>query len=224
MGIRILVADHQRIVREGLRSLLAHHTEIEIVGEAADGETTMAAAFKLQPDVVILEVAMPGVDGAEATRRIRAELPEVKVIALSAQSDRRTVIDMLRAGASAFLAKECGFDELMAAVRSVKDGRPYLGVMATGSLIDELMGHAGAPGKPPADRPREHEHAKTLTAREVEVLQLLATGKRVKEIARMLDISVKTVESHRQNMMDKLEIHSAIELTRYALREGLASV
>lgn len=222
MRIRVLLADHQRIVREGLRSLLTHAADIEVAGEAADGETAIAAACKLRPDIVILEVAIPGVDGVEATRRIRAELPEIKVVALSAQSDRRTVIAMLRAGASAFLAKECGFDELLEALRSVRDGRPHLGVTATGSLIDELMGHAALPGKMPAAPPRRH--TKVLTAREVEVLQLLASGKRVKEIARVLDISVKTVESHRQNMMDKLEIHSGIELTRYALREGLASV
>jgi DNA-binding NarL/FixJ family response regulator len=222
MCIRVLLADHQRIVREGLCSLLAHCTDVKLVGEAADGETAIAAARKLRPDIVILEAALPGVDGVEATRRIRVELPEVKVVALSAQSDRRTVIDMLRAGASAFLAKESGFDELLEAVRSVRDGRPYLGIMATGSLIDELTGHMALAGKTHVEHPREH--AKTLTAREVEVLQLLASGKRVKEIARVLGISVKTVESHRQNMMDKLQIHSAIELTRFALREGLASV
>jgi DNA-binding NarL/FixJ family response regulator len=222
MCIRVVLADHQRIVREGLGCLLARRTEIQVVGEAADGETAMAVVRKLRPDIVILEVALPGVDGLETTRQIRAELPEIKVVALSAQSDRRTVIDMLRAGASAFLPKESGFDELMQAVCSVTSGRPYLGVMATGSLIDELMGHGAQTGKAPAERAREH--ARTLTAREVEVLQLLASGKRVKEIARVLRISVKTVESHRQNMMDKLEIHSGIELTRYALREGLASV
>lgn len=222
MRIRVLLADPQRIVREGLRSLLACRTDIEIVGEAADGETAIAAARELRPDIVILEVAMPGVDGMEATRRIRAELPEIKVVALSAQSDRRTVIDMLRAGASAFLAKECGFDELMEAVRSVRDGRTSLGAMATGSLIDEVTGRIALPDKMPA--PRSRGHGKTLTGREVEVLQLLAGGKRVKEIAKALGISVKTVESHRQNIMDKLEIHSGIELTRYALREGLASV
>jgi two-component system, NarL family, response regulator NreC len=222
MGIRVLLADHQRIVREGLRSLLACRAEVEIVGEAADGEGAITAACQLRPDIVILEIAMPGLNGVEITRRIRSELPETKVVALCVQSDRRTVIEMLRAGASAFLAKECGFDELMEAVRAVKDGRPYLGVMAAGSLIDELMGHTAPADKTPAERSREH--SRTLTAREIEVLRLLASGKRVKEIARILEISVKTVESHRQNMMDKLEIHSGIELTRYALREGLASI
>lgn len=222
MCIRILLVDPQRIVRDGLRSLLARCTDIEVVGEAADGDTTLAEVRTERPDIVILEVALPDMDGAEATRRIRAEFPETKVVGLSAQSDRRTVIDMLRAGASAFLPKESGFDELVQAVRSVRGGHPYLGAVATGSLIDELAGHAASTGKAPSEHLREH--ARTLTAREVEVLQLLAGGKRVKEIARVLRISVKTVESHRQNMMDKLEIHSAIELTRYALREGLASV
>lgn len=209
MRIRVVLADRRRIVREGLHCLLARRADIEVVGEAADGETALATARKLRPDIVILE---SGLDGVEATRRFRDELPQVRVIVLSDHSGCRTAVETLGAGASNFLTGESGFDELLRAVGSVGEGRP----------ADELTRQAMAPDEASAERPRHP--AKPLTAREVEVLQLLASGKRVKEIALALHISAKTVESHRQNMMDKLEIHSAIELTRYALREGLVSI
>jgi DNA-binding NarL/FixJ family response regulator len=220
MSIRIFLADHHKILREGLHSLFASQIGIEIVGEASDAATALAEIQELRPAVVILEAAMPGLDGAEITRRIRAEIPGTSVVVLSTQFDRRSVIDLLRAGATAFLSKESGFDELLQAVHAVDDGHPYLGAMATGSLIDELKGHSSTAGS----SSQQPNRARTLTSREIEVLQLLASGKRVKEISRLLGISVKTVESHRQNMMDKLEIHSAIELTRYALRQGLVTV
>jgi len=209
MRIRVVLADRRRIVREGLRSLLARRADIEVVGEAADAETTLATARKLRPDVVILESALGDPDGVAGTRRIRAEFPEVKVIVLSDQLGCRTAVDTLGAGASAFLTGQSGFEELLQAVGSAIEARPSAGFVEPPD--------AGS-AEPPRQQP------KPLTVREVEVLRLLASGKRVKEIARDLCISAKTVESHRQNMMDKLEIHSAIELARYALREGLVSI
>lgn len=217
MSIRILLADDHRILREGLRSLLAQQTDITVVGEASDGETAVALARELRPDIVIMDVVMPGLGGVEATRQIRTDLRDTKVIALSMHSDRRFVSEMLRAGALGYLVKDSAFEELNQAVRSVMQGRPYLSAAITGSLVEDFVRQA-------CMEERHSTPLHMLTSREQEVLRLLADGKRVKEVAHSLNISVKTVESHRQNIMDKLEIHSTIELARYALREGLTSI
>jgi len=216
MGVTILLADDHRILREGLRSLLAQQPDMQVVGEASTGQEAVDLASKLLPDVVIIDVVMPGLDGVEAARRIHAERRNTRIIALSMHADRRFVSEMLRAGALAYLVKDSAFEELHQAVRSVMEGRPYLSAVITGSLVDDFVRQATAPAK--------HAAVEMLTGRELEVLRLLADGKRVKEIAHLLKISVKTVESHRQNTMDKLEIHSTVELTKYALREGLASI
>jgi len=215
---RILLADDHRILREGLRSLLAQQPDMLVVGEAADGDQAVALARQLRPDLVIMDVVMSGLDGVEATRRIRAEIRGTKVIALSMHADRRFVSEMLRAGALGYLVKDTAFEELHQAVRTVMDGRPYLSAVIAGSIVEDFVRQTSAPGSLPASP------LAVLTTRELEVLRLLADGKRVKEIAHLLTISVKTVESHRQNIMDKLEIHSTVELTRYALREGLTSI
>jgi len=217
MSIRILLADDHRILREGLRSLLAQQTDITVVGEASDGETAVALARELRPDIVIMDVVMPGLGGVEATRQIRSDLRDTKVIALSMHSDRRFVSEMLRAGALGYLVKDSAFEELNQAVRAVMQGRPYLSVAITGSLVEDFVRQA-------CMEERQTMPLHMLTSREQEVLRMLADGKRVKEIAHFLNISVKTVESHRQNIMDKLEIHSTIELARYALREGITSI
>ena len=217
MSIRILLADDHRILREGLRSLLTQQPDIEVVGEACDGEQAVALALELLPDLVIMDVVMAGMDGVAATRRIRAECPGARVIALSMHSDRRFVSEMLRAGAIGYLVKDSAFEELHQAVRTVMENRPYLSASITCTLVEDFVRQASAE-RPPLSP------LQMLTAREQEVLRLLADGKRVKEIAHLLNVSVKTVESHRQNIMDKLEIHSTIELTRYALREGLTVI
>jgi DNA-binding NarL/FixJ family response regulator len=217
MSIRILLVDDHRILREGLRSLLTQQPDIEVVGEACDGEQAVALALELVPDLVIMDVVMAGLDGVAATRRIRAECPGVRVIALSMHSDRRFVSEMLRAGAIGYLVKDSAFEELHQAVRSVMENRPYLSGSITCTLVEDFVRQASAERAPLSP-------LQMLTAREQEVLRLLADGKRVKEIAHLLNVSVKTVESHRQNIMDKLEIHSTIELTRYALREGLTVI
>ena len=217
MSTRILLVDDHRILREGLRSLLAQLPGIEVVGEACDGQRAVELALELKPDLVIMDVVMSGLDGVEATRRIRGDCPTVRIIALSMHSDRRFVSEMIRAGALGYLVKDSAFEELHQAVRSVMDNRPYLSAAITGTLVEDFVRQAGAE-RPPLSP------LQMLTAREQEVLRLLAAGKRVKEIAQFLHVSVKTVESHRQNIMDKLEIHSTVELTRYALREGLAVI
>lgn len=218
MSIRIVLADDHRILREGLRSLLAQQPDITVVGEASDGNAVVALARQLRPDLIIMDVVMPGTDGVTATRQIRAQCPETKVIALSMHSDRRFVSEMVRAGALGYLVKDSAFEELNQAVRTVMSNRPYLSAVITGTLVEDFVRQTNALER----RPVSPLHM--LTAREQEVLRLLADGKRVKEIAHLLGISAKTVESHRQNIMDKLEIHSTIELTRYALREGLTSI
>jgi DNA-binding NarL/FixJ family response regulator len=218
VSIRILLADDHRILREGLRSLLAQQPDIVVVGEASDGASVVALARELQPDLVIMDVVMPGIDGIAATRQIRAECPHTRVIGLSMHSDRRFVSEMVRAGALGYLVKDSAFEELNQAVRNVISNRPYLSAVITGTLVEDFVRQASFGERPPVSP------LQMLTGREQEVLRLLADGKRVKEIAHLLNISAKTVESHRQNIMDKLEIHSTIELTRYALREGLTSI
>ena len=218
MSIRIVLADDHRILREGLRSLLAQQPDMTVVGEASDGDAVVSLARTLRPDLVIMDVVMPGTDGIAATRQIRAECPETKVIALSMHSDRRFVSEMVRAGALGYLVKDSAFEELNQAVRTVMANRPYLSAVITGSLVEDFVRQTSAAERSPVSP------LQMLTTREQEVLRLLADGKRVKEIAHLLNISAKTVESHRQNIMDKLEIHSTIELTRYALREGLTTI
>ena len=213
-----MLADDHRILREGLRSLLAQQPDITVVGEASDGNAVVALARQLRPDLIIMDVVMPGTDGVTATRQIRAQCPETKVIALSMHSYRRFVSEMVRAGALGYLVKDSAFEDLNQAVRTVMSNRPYLSAVITGTLVEDFVRQTNALER----RPVSPLHM--LTAREQEVLRLLADGKRVKEIAHLLGISAKTVESHRQNIMDKLEIHSTIELTRYALREGLTSI
>jgi DNA-binding NarL/FixJ family response regulator len=217
MSIRILLADDHRILREGLRSLLTQQADVCVVGEASDGEAAVSLAHDLRPDIVIMDVVLPGLSGVEATRRIRNELRNTRVIGLSMHSDRRFVSEMLRAGALGYLVKDSAFEELNQAVRTVMQDRPYLSAAITGSLVEDFVRQACAQDRPAAP-------LQMLTTREQEVLRLLADGKRVKEVAHHLKISTKTVESHRQNIMDKLEIHSTIELARYALREGLTSI
>ena len=184
MNIRILLADDHRILREGLRSLLAQQPDITVVGEASNGEAAVALARELRPDLVIMDVVMPGMDGISATRQIRAECPDTRVIALSMHSDLHFVSEMVRAGALGYLVKDSSFEELNQAVRSVIANRPYLSTVITGTLVEDFVRQTSAPEGP---------SGLSLTGREQQILRLLADGKRVKEVARLLHISVKTV-------------------------------
>jgi len=215
MSIRILLADDHKIVRDGLRTLIGKEAGMEVIGEAENGRKALKMAEKIRPNVVIMDVTMPDMNGIEAARKIVTEVPGVKVIALSMHSDRRFVLGMLEAGASGYLMKDCAFDELAKAVRSVATGQTYLSpsiadVLVKGYLdkVNEKISVARSP----------------LTEREREILQLLAEGRSSKEIAAHLGVSVKTVETHRRNMMQKLNMRSVAELTKYAIREGLISV
>ena len=210
MSIRILLADDHAMLREGLRSILSKERDVEVVGEAADGRSAVELARKLAPDVVVMDVGMEGLNGIEATRQIRALGPKTRVIALSTHSDRRYVIGMLEAGAAGYLVKVSAYDELRQAVRAVASGRTYLSPQIAEHVVGDRV--AGSPAG---------ASKALLGAREREVLQLIAEGHRSPEIARRLHISEYTVETHRRNIMQKLDLHSVAELTRYAIREGI---
>ena len=214
--MRILLADDHRIVRQGLRSLLEAEADFEVVAEAENGRQAIEMAEELAPDVVVMDVGMPEMNGVEATRRVVVNNPQVKVVALSMHSDRRFVAEMLKAGAAGYLLKDGAFEELVGAIRTVAAGRTYLSPRIADVVVEGYLRNQAAPSEPTA-------YAK-LSPREREVLQLLAEGKATKEAAAALHLSVKTVETHRRQIMEKLNLYSVAELTKYAIREGLTSL
>jgi two-component system response regulator NreC len=215
MEVRILIADNHMVVREAICSILSNEFGMDIVGEAEDGRVAIQLARELHPDVIIMETSMPNLNGIEATRQIVQELPKVKVIALSAHWDRRSVCEMLKAGASGYLPKRCAFQELVSAIQNVVSNRTYLSSHISGLVIDEYLQRAAEQGK---------SAYSVLTDREREVLQLIAEGKTTKRIAMELYVSPKTIEWHRSQLMKKLHIESIAELVKYAISEGLTSV
>ncbi len=215
MKIRILLADDHKIVREGLRSLLEKQPDLEVVAEAENGRQAVQLVKKLQPQVVIMDIAMPELNGIEAARQIKTEAPAVKIIILSMHSDKRFVARALGAGASGYLLKDCALEEITGAISRVIKNQTYLSPGITGLVVEDYVRHMAAAKEPTFV---------VLTTREREVLQLITEGKATKEIAFLLHVSVKTVETHRRQIMEKLDIHSIAELTKYALREGLTSL
>jgi two-component system response regulator NreC len=215
MAVRILLADDHKIVRDGLRSLLEKQQGMEVVGEAENGRQALELAREKKPDVVIMDVSMPDLNGIEATRQMLVAQRGVRVIALSMHSDRRLVAGMLQAGASGFLLKDCAFDELARAITAVMSNQPYLSPQIAETVIQDYVRRMTPSESPPSN---------TLTAREREILQLLAEGWSPKQIGSHLYLSAKTVETHRRRMMHKLGLHSIAELTKYAIREGLTSL
>ena len=218
MTIRILIADDHKIVCDGLRALLEAEPEMEIVAQAANGREAVRLAQKLKPDMVIMDVAMPELNGPEAVRQILAERPRMKVIALSMHADRRYVTGMLSAGASAYILKHCAFEELVRAIHTVRSGQFYLSPAIAGIVVNELAQAKAARSRAP------RSDSKALTAREREVLQLIAEGHSARDIGQRLHLSVKTIETHRRQMMQQLDIHSVADLTKFAIREGLTSL
>ena len=215
MSLRILLADDHRIMREGLRSLLEKQPDTEVIAEAENGRTTVQMSRRFKPDVVLMDIIMPDLNGIEATRQILAELPDVKVIALSMHSDKKFVVEMLGAGASGYLLKDTAFEELGKALHTVVNNRTYLSPKIAGLMAEDYS---------PSSATKDSLVSPVLTNREREVIQLLAEGKTTKQIASLLNVSIKTVETHRKKIMDKLGTNSVAELTKYAIREGLTSL
>jgi DNA-binding NarL/FixJ family response regulator len=207
--IRVVLADDHEVVRAGLKSLVEASPEMCVVGEAADGEQAVARARDLAPDVVVMDVSMPGVDGAQATERITRDVPGVKVIALSAHEDRAHVTRLLQAGAAGYVLKRAAADELVRAIRTVGGGGTYVDPVLAGSLLRQ--------SSQPFRHPEGHE---ALSEREEEVLRRIAWGESNKEIATRLGISTKTVETYKARIGDKLGLRSRTDMVRYALQRG----
>ena len=213
MRIKILLADDHKIVREGIRTLIEKQPGLEVIGEADSGRMALKLALELKPDVVIMDVTMPDLNGIEATRKIHLEIPSIKVIALSMHSDKRLVAGILMAGASGYLLKEdCDSVELARAIQAVATNQIYLSPKISEVVVKDYVRQLSTAVSSPFS---------ILTPREREVLQLLAEGKSTKEIASSLHVSVKTIETHRNKVMEKLDIRSIAELTKYAIREKL---
>jgi two-component system NarL family response regulator len=215
MSIRILLADDHQIMRDGLRAILTAEPGFQIVGEAENGRDAAAIARTLVPDVIIMDIGMPDLNGVEATRQIKADNPAVKVIALSMYADRGYVLGILEAGASGYVLKTGAYDELQRAVKAVIQGKTYLSPDVTQMVVDAQVRGPSQDDASPQTR---------LGPREREIVQLLAEGHTSPEIARRMHISTRTVETHRRNIMKKLDLHSVAELTKYAIREGLTSL
>ena len=213
--IRVMLAEDHAIVREGLRSLLERQPDMEIVCEAEDGRMAVERARELLPDVVIMDITMPNLNGIESTRQIINEFPQIKVIALSVHSKRRFVADMLRAGAAGYVLKECPLDELVQAIRAVTTGESYLSSKITGVVVEDYKKCLATV---------DDSQLSTLTSREREVLQLVAEGKSTKQIASELHVSTKTVEAHRQKIKGKLNAHTIADLVKIAINENLIAL
>ena len=214
MTIRALLADDHQLFLDGLRALLAKQPGIEVVAEASDGREALSAARRLRPDVVIMDLSMPGLNGIEATRRISKRVPSARIICLSMHTEARFVEAALEAGAAGYLPKDCASEEMTAAIRAVSKGQTYLSPGVADVVVNVLRNR---------DVPARESAFDLLTDREREVLQLLAEGQSTKQLAAHLALSVKTVGTHREHIMQKLGIRSIAGLTKYAIREGLTS-
>ena len=214
MTIKVLIADDHQIVREGLRSMLEKEPGIIVVGEAEEGRTTLRLARELTPDVIIMDVAMPDLNGIEATRQIVAEFPAIKVIALSMHDDRRFVLHMIKAGAKGYLLKDSAFKDLAKAIRVVVANKTYLSSEIADIVVKDYLATTAS---------EESSAFYLLSPREREVLQLIAEGKTSNQVAENLHVSIKTVETHRAQLLRKLKVKSVAELTKYAIREGLTT-
>ncbi len=206
MSIRVLIADDHSVVRQGLRMFLALDPDIDIVGEACDGVQALELAHELRPDVVLMDLLMPEMDGIQATARVRAELPDTEVIALTSVLEDSSVVNAIRAGAIGYLLKDTEADVLVKAIKAAAEGQVQLSPQAAARLMREVR----APNSP-----------EELTEREVDVLRLLAQGRSNKEIARLLSIGEKTVKTHVSNILSKLNVASRTQAALYAVRIGL---
>jgi DNA-binding NarL/FixJ family response regulator len=212
MSIKILLVDDHKMFRDGLRNLISREMGLEPIGEAKDGDEAIVMALKYSPDVMVMDLSMPGLNGLEATRKILEIRPQTKIIVLSMHSDRRFVVETLKVGAKGYVLKDSDFTELVQAIHAVVNDRIYLSQKISDLVIKDFVKSA---------KIEESSAYTTLSAREREVLQQLAEGKGTKVIADHLNVSIKTIETYRKNLMDKLDLHSIAALTKYAIREGI---
>ncbi|MCJ7619087.1 MAG: response regulator transcription factor [Anaerolineae bacterium] len=212
----VLLAEDHTIVRKGLRSLLETQAGIEVIGEAGDGREAIRQVEQQRPDIVLMDITMPGLNGLEATRQIKKRFPEVKVLILTVHSDEEYVREILRAGASGYLVKQAAPYELISAIEAIQSGKSYLSPLVCKKVVQEFLQHAAGSA--------EEGSFERLTDREREVLQLIAEGNSTRDIAELLHMSAKTAETHRARLMRKLDIHSTAELTQYAIRKGVISL
>ncbi|MCU1235267.1 MAG: two component transcriptional regulator, LuxR family [Candidatus Solibacter sp.] len=213
--IRILLADDHTVVRKGLRLLLESHPGFQVIGDAADGRAAVSLAVEHTPDVVVMDVAMPGLNGIEAARQISARLPQTAVVFLSMHSDESYVLKALKAGARAYLLKDSAEHDLIAAVIAVSEGKAFFSPAISKMLVEDYMRQM--------QEKQVEDSYDLLTTREREVLQLLAEGRNNKVIAGILNLSQYTVETHRGNILQKLNLHSGAEVILYAIRKGVIS-
>lgn len=213
--IRLVITDDHQIVRQGLRSVLETEPDIQIIGEAENGMAAVEAASKLSPDLMLLDLMMPGMNGLEALRQIRQRCPDIRTIVLSMHSTEAYVLEALRNGANAYVLKDDPTDTLLLAIRTVMSGRRFLSPSVVGFVVDAYL---TSPGSVPGDA------YDSLTTREREILQMVAEGQTNASIADRLSISVRTVETHRSNLMDKLKLANQTELVKFAIRRGILSL
>lgn len=213
---RVLIVDDHTLVRDGIRALLALATDIEVVGEASNGKEALDMVRDLSPDLVLMDLAMPLMGGLEATRRLRKEFPNVKVLALTQYDDREYIVPVIEAGARGFISKMAAFSELSSAIDAIVKGGSYLSSTAASVLIEECRQHGSSD--------EDKDPYQQLTDREREVLKLAAEGYTAKEIAEMLVISVRTAESYKTSLMQKLDLHNKADLIKYAIRRGVITV
>lgn len=213
MAIRVLLVDDHIVLRDGLKSLLNHESDIEVIGDVGDGREAISAVESLRPDVILTDISMPGLNGIESVRMLRHEHPTLKIIILSMHSSQEYVLQSLQAGANGYVVKQAEASEVLAAIRSVMAGGAYLSPTISKHLIDDYLSQTP-----------EEISAPKLTTREREVAQLIAEGQSTREISETLTISVKTVETHRMNIMKKLNAKSATDIIKYALKKGWISL
>jgi DNA-binding NarL/FixJ family response regulator len=216
MSTTVLVADHHGIVRDGLRLALSNEDDLEVIGEATNGREAIELAAQLNPNVVLMEVTMPVLNGIEAARRILKANRQIKVLALSGNCEGHLVKEMLKAGASGYVLKKCATDELIKAIKTIMNGGRYLSSDVAGVVIDDLVGYNG--------KGANHASVKILTPKERELLQMLSEGDVSKVAAKKLHVSVKTIDARRRDIMKKLNLDSIALLTKFAIREGLTSL
>lgn len=215
-GIKILIADDHQMVRKGLSTLIDAQPDMEVVCEVSEGRTAVELALRLAPDLVLMDVTMPGMNGIVATQKIISKRPDIKIIGLSMHSDESIIAEMLKAGASGYLLKECPFDKLVNAIHTVLDGRIFLGPNIVNIVARDYVRRL--PDEEVENAPPD------LSDRELEILQLIAEGVSTKQIASNLHVSIKTIDTHRLNIMRKLDAHSIAELTKYAIRQKITAL